>query len=94
MTTDKLARVHIIVTGTVQGVFFRAATKQQARALGINGCARNLNDGSVEIVAEGERPNLEMLLAWVHKGPPHARVDRVEAKWERAEGKFAHFEVR
>jgi acylphosphatase len=94
MTDDQPARLHLIVTGRVQGVFFRRATADEAYELGISGWARNRPDGSVEIVAEGKRRNLEMLLAWAHSGPPHARVDAVEAQWEQYSAEFAQFRVR
>jgi len=83
-----------VVSGRVQGVFFRRAAADHADACGITGWARNLNDGSVEIVGEGKRHNLESLLAWVHHGPVHARVDAVEVKWEPFVGEFARFQVR
>jgi len=63
MTGNERARVCIIVSGRVQGVFFRRMAAEQARALGITGWARNLDDGSVELVGEGKRRNLEILLA-------------------------------
>jgi acylphosphatase len=84
----------MVITGRVQGVFFRRAAEEQARSLGITGWARNLHDGSVEILAEGNRSDLEMLLGWAHKGPRHARVDEVRAQWEPCEGEFARFQVR
>lgn len=92
--TSEQARVHLLVSGRVQGVFFRGAVADQARAFGITGWARNLNDGSVEIVGEGERHNLELLVAWARHGPPHARVDAVQVKWEPCAGEFARFQVR
>ncbi len=94
MTGDEPARVRIIVTGRVQGVFFRRAAADEAYGLGITGSARNLPGGSVEIVAEGKRRNLEMLLAWAHSGPPHARVAAVEAQWQQYRGEFTQFRVR
>ena len=94
MTKDEPARVRIIATGRVQGVFFRRAAADQAHKLGVNGWARNLSDGSVEIVAEGKRRNLERLLAWANKGPPHARVDAVQAHWEPYQGEFGQFQMR
>jgi acylphosphatase len=94
MTTDDSARVQIIVTGRVQGVFFRAAAAERARHLAITGWVRNLSDGSVEIVGEGKRQNLKLLVAWAHKGPPYARVNEVQAQWAPCEGEFARFEVR
>lgn len=94
MIAEDLARLHLIVCGRVQGVFFRAAAASQARALGIKGFARNRPDGTVEVTAEGTRPNLELLLAWAHLGPPHARVDAVSAKWSEFRGEFTDFSVR
>jgi acylphosphatase len=92
--TGERARVTIIVRGRVQGVFFRRATAEQARSLGLKGWARNLIDGSVEIIAEGNRHNLEILLAWTHHGPSYARVDAVQARWQAYQEEFAQFRVR
>jgi len=74
-------------------VFFRQATASEAHALGLTGWVRNLHDGSVEIVAEGKRRNLEMLLTWAHSGPPLARVEAVQAQWEQYRGEFGRFRV-
>ena len=67
-----------IVSGHVQGVFFRASTRDTAQALGLEGYARNLDDGRVEVVAQGSDEAIEALQAWLHEGPPQARVDGVE----------------
>lgn len=67
------------VTGRVQGVFFRASTRQQAERLGLTGHAHNLRDGSVEVLACGPEAGLDALEAWLRQGPPHARVDGVES---------------
>ena len=69
------ARFHGV--GRVQGVWFRAATRERALALGLRGCARNLADGGVEVVAAGEAEALAALEAWLHVGPPLARVSAV-----------------
>ena len=66
-----------IVSGRVQGVFFRASARDEARRLGLTGHARNLDDGSVEVVACGEESSLAQLERWLHTGPPHARVASV-----------------
>jgi acylphosphatase len=79
MAADK-AQVRIVVRGRVQGVFFRSATAQEGRGLGLCGWVRNRPDGTVEIRAEGARGNLEMLLAWAHQGPLAARVTGVEVE--------------
>jgi acylphosphatase len=91
---NDLARLRIIVSGRVQDVFFRAATADEARWLGIQGFARNRPDGTVEIVAEGSRKQLEALLAWAHTGPPHSRVDEVAAEWAKFQGDFNDFRAR
>lgn len=66
------------VRGRVQGVFFRAGTREQAQKLGLRGHARNLADGSVEVVAAGDAQAIDALEAWLHEGPPSAKVERVE----------------
>jgi acylphosphatase len=66
-----------IVTGKVQGVFFRASTRERALRLGLTGHAKNLADGNVEIVASGSREAIDELDAWLHHGPPAASVENV-----------------
>lgn len=66
-----------IVCGRVQGVFFRASTREQALKLGISGNAKNLADGSVEVFACGDAESLDALQRWLHTGPPSARITRV-----------------
>ena len=87
-------RAHILVSGIVQGIFFRAHTKNAAQNLDLVGWVRNLRDGRVEIVAEGTKAALEQLLSWCHKGPPHARVDDVNATWNEATGEYTGFEIK
>lgn len=70
--------VRFLIEGKVQGVFFRASTREQARRLGLSGMARNLPDGRVEVIAAGEPEAIETLAGWLHHGPPQARVERVE----------------
>lgn len=67
-----------IVHGRVQGVWYRASTAEQAASLGVRGHARNLADGTVEVVAAGEKQAVDALLAWLRQGPPLARVTRVD----------------
>jgi acylphosphatase len=88
------ARLLMIVGGRVQGVFFRAAAAEQARALGLVGYARNRDDGTVEIVAEGDRHALEILAAWAHRGPTSARVEDVQIEWSEPSDEFDKFSVR
>ena len=77
---NNLCQVIIIISGLVQGVYFRAHTRRQALNLGLIGYAKNLADGRVEVKAAGHKNNLEKLIAWCHQGPPAARVESVT--WE------------
>ena len=85
------SRLEIRVEGRVQGVAFRWHTRKQALAYGLQGTVRNLRDGSVAIVAEGNRGALERLLAWAATGPPHAQVVTTEVRWAEARGDFSDF---
>ena len=69
-----MVRKRCIVTGRVQGVWFRASTQREARRLGVTGIARNLPDGSVEVIACGAVAAVDELVAWLHRGPQHAEV--------------------
>jgi len=91
---EEKARIHIFVSGRVQGVFFRAETEARARELGLFGWVRNLEDGRVEIIAEGEKEKLEKLLEWAKRGPTLARVDSIYFEWEEYKGEFKNFEIR
>ncbi|MDW7709563.1 MAG: acylphosphatase [Deferrisomatales bacterium] len=84
------ARARVLVSGRVQGVFFRASTRDVARRLGLRGWVRNLPDGGVEAVFEGERGLVEEAVAWCRTGPPEARVAHCDVIWEepRGEGSF------
>ena len=73
-----MASARFLVSGVVQGVFFRASTERRARELGLTGHARNLHDGRVEVVASGTPQALLQLQTWLQQGPPTARVDGVE----------------
>jgi acylphosphatase len=75
-------QVHVWVTGRVQGVFFRAATRDQAQRLGLEGWVKNLRDGRVEALFAGPEDKVNQMLAWCRQGPPHAHVADLEIKWE------------
>lgn len=88
-----MPRLHAFVHGHVQGVFFRAFVEQTANKLNLAGWVRNREDGSVEVVAEGTRIVLEGFLEALKKGPSTARVERVDAEWQKERGEKG-FEVR
>ena len=87
-------QAHLLIAGRVQGVFFRASVSSIARGLQINGFVRNLADGSVELVGEGEEEALNRLIDWCRKGPPGAYVDQVETQWGEPTNKFSSFNTR
>ncbi len=93
MSTDH-AQLRAVVRGHVQGVSFRYYTQQEALRLGLTGWVRNLPEGTVQVDAEGPRPRLEQLLAFLHSGPSAARVAAVEPTWAAASGEFSRFEIR
>ena len=81
-----MIRCRVIVSGRVQGVFFRDSCKQMAQRLGVNGWVRNRADGTVELAAEGRRDDVEALLAWCRSGPPRAEVTGLELHDEDPRG--------
>lgn len=87
-------RVHVFISGKVQGVWFRAYTKEEADRLGIKGWVRNLPDGRVEAVFEGDEQAVEEMVRWCHKGSPMSRVERVEVQEEPYRGEFEDFSIR
>lgn len=89
----KKARVHLIIHGYVQGVFYRASTHATALKLGLTGWVRNLPNGDVEAVFEGPADNLQKAIEWCQEGPRGARVTRIDQKWDEFSGEFSGFEV-
>jgi acylphosphatase len=85
--------LRIIVTGKVQGVFFRASAKENADALGIKGFAQNQSDGSVLIEAEGDEENLQQFVAWSRQGPERAHVTQLDVQESEVKN-FERFEIK
>ncbi|RLF50253.1 MAG: acylphosphatase [Thermoplasmata archaeon] len=81
-----MKRARVRIYGIVQGVFFRANTKEMALRLGISGWVRNMPDGSVEAVFEGDDDAIEKMIKWCHRGPAMARVERVYVEYEEPRG--------
>jgi len=90
----KLSRLHAIVEGRVQGVSFRYFVREQAYFLGVTGWVRNRLDGNVEVMAEGPRGQLDLLVQELHKGPPMSHVTDVLIDWLEGTGEFSTFWVR
>ncbi|NJP10778.1 MAG: acylphosphatase [Leptolyngbyaceae cyanobacterium RU_5_1] len=89
----ELIRAHVLISGRVQGVGYRFSTQDVASVYGLAGWVRNLPDGSVEAVFEGDRASIEAIVRWCHKGPPSAVVEKVTVQYEQLEG-LNGFEIR
>jgi acylphosphatase len=90
---QKKVRAHTIITGKVQGVFFRMETQRAARSHRVSGWVRNKIDGSVEAMFEGAEADVRATLAWCKEGPPRAMVSNVDVTWQDYTGEFETFEV-
>ncbi len=88
------ARARLFLKGRVQGVFFRSYTRNQARLSKVRGWVRNLSDGRVEAVLEGDRNQIEKVIKFCKQGPPGSRVEDVEIKWEKPKLCYSTFEIR
>ncbi len=92
MTTK--IKAHVIVSGKVQGVFFRAETKRAAERFDVFGWVRNKSDGTVEALFEGDRERVESMVNWCKGGPPHAKVKSLDVEWDDSSDEFKSFEIR
>jgi acylphosphatase len=88
------SRVNVIISGRVQGVWFRASTKEKADQLGITGWVRNTPDGHVEAVFEGDEKILQEMLDWCHHGPQYAKVKNVKITEQPAKNDFRDFSIK
>lgn len=86
-------RAHVIVSGEVQGVFFRSETQKKARECHVKGWVRNLPDGRVEAVFQGEDDDVKKLIDFCRVGPPRATVTKVKVDWEEASEEFKDFHI-
>lgn len=94
MSENDQQRLHVCIDGRVQGVGFRYFTKQQAAYIAVTGWIRNRWDGTVEVVAEGEKRALDEFLKVLRRGPRAAMVQDVQTDWDEATGEFTSFQVR
>ncbi len=88
-----MIRTHVFVSGVVQGVFFRSETRREARRYNVTGLIRNLSDGRVEAIFEGEKEDVEKLIEFCKRGPNAARVAEVEVIHETYTGEFRDFRI-
>ena len=87
-------KIHITISGKVQGVFYRMNAKNKADELGLVGWVKNTPDGKVEILAEGEEKNLKEFIKWCYNGSEGAKVNEVKVEWENVnKGAFEEFEI-
>ncbi len=91
---DGSGRLSVVIAGLVQGVGFRHAAMKQAKSLGLTGWVRNLRDGRVEGLFEGDRDSLTRMLQWCERGPALSRVETVKSDWQPGTGEFQGFEIR
>jgi acylphosphatase len=88
------SQARLIITGRVQGVYFRASTVEEARRLDLTGWVMNRSDGSVEVLAEGKRTKLEEFIRWCHHGPKGASVEQVQLEWRAFRDEFQGFRIK
>lgn len=88
-----MVRAHAVVSGQVQGVFYRATTKETAENLGVRGWVKNRPDGNVEAIFEGDKKYVDLVLKWCSEGPLYAKVKRVDISWEEYSGEYYDFRI-
>lgn len=89
-----MKNVHVLISGRVQGVFFRANTKQKAQSLNVKGWVRNTSDGKVEAIFEGEEESVDKMIKWCHKGSPHANVENVKVEEKSSTEGYTDFKIK
>ncbi|MBI4683713.1 MAG: acylphosphatase [Nitrospirae bacterium] len=88
------AQAHLLISGRVQGVFYRSFTEDVALSLGLKGWVKNCSDGMVEAVFEGKKEDIEKAIILCHKGPPASKVNSIDVKWEKFTNEFDSFSIR
>ena len=88
-----ITRAHVLISGRVQGVWYRASAKDKAEQLGLKGWVKNTYDGNVEAAFEGEEDSVESMIAWCHEGPKLANVTNVKVDYEKSTEEFEGFNI-
>ena len=91
---NKKIRVHLFISGRVQGVFFRENTRRKAEKLEINGWVKNLDDGRVEVILESDEEKVKKMIKWTKRGPIFAKVNKVEIEEEEYKNEFKDFKIK
>jgi acylphosphatase len=86
-------KAHVLISGRVQGVFFRQKTRMHAEQVGVNGWVKNLFDGRVEAMFEGDEAAVKKLVEWCRHGPSRAQVENLEVEWQENKNEFTNFKV-
>lgn len=86
-------RAHLLITGRVQGVYFRSYARSEAENLNLKGWVRNSVGGSVEIIVEGNKADIKKFIDWCHEGSPPSKVTRVQVEWQEYQGEFDRFSI-
>ena len=86
-------RAHVIISGRVQGVFFRMETQKAAQLYGVSGWVRNKSDGTVEAMFEGDEKSVDLILEWCSKGSSPAKVEKTDINWKDYTGEFDEFKI-
>ena len=87
-------RIHVMISGDVQGVFFRISSQDKANELNLTGWVKNIFNNAVEIIAEGHREELSRFTGWLQMGPPNATIDKISIEWsEQLERQYSSFEI-
>ena len=86
-------RAHVLVSGRVQGVFFRMETRDEARKRNVTGWVRNISQGRVETIFEGKKEDVEKIIEFCSAGPPRAKVSKVDVQWKEYTGEFKDFKI-
>ena len=89
-----ITNVHVLISGRVQGVWFRASTKQKADQLGLKGWVRNTNDGCLEAVFQGNDKQVSEMINWCHQGPPLAKIEKVNVTKKQSMDTFKDFSIK